>query len=240
MWPLVDEASVEPLLKTSVLSLIKEVSVEPLLKGFAGNLVEEASFGLLRKASWPLLKASVWHLIEEASVEPLLKAFAGPLIEEAFFGLLRDGASAGPLAMASVHIPQTASDEPLQNASALLLLKPPLVQALVFAQPLLAFFAELRLKVSVQSLVKTSVFGWPLLTFFAEPRLKTSIEALVQVLVFGWPLLVKTFVFAWPTYFAQPLLNVSDMPLVNASVFLNLYLVFGCPVVNASVCPQGL
>lgn len=88
------------------------------------------------------------------------------------------------------------------------------------AQPLLPFFA----------LVKTSGFGWPLLAFFAEPRLKTSTEPLVKV--FGWPLPVKTSIFAWLTYFAglikvaaglQALASVhiqlkaSDEPLQNAS-----------------------
>ena len=88
------------------------------------------------------------------------------------------------------------------------------------AQPLLSFFA----------LVKASGFGWPLLAFFAEPRLKTSTEPLVQV--FGWPLPVKTSIFAWLTYFAG-LIKVAAGLQTMASVHI-LLKAFDEPLQNAS------
>ena len=95
------------------------------------------------------------------------------------------------------------------------------------AQPLLSFFA----------LVKASGFGWPLLAFFAEPRLKTSTEPLVQV--FGWPLPVKTSIFAWLTCFAglikvaAGLIKVAAGLQTMASVHI-LLKAFDEPLQNAS------
>ena len=97
--------------------------MQPLLSFFA--LVKALGFG------WPLLAFFVEPQLK-TSTEPLVQVFGWPLPVKTsifawltyFAGLIK--VAAGLQTMASVHILLKASDEPLQNASAHLLVITPL------------------------------------------------------------------------------------------------------------------